>query len=845
MRTKTLSLCMIAKNEAENIARCLGSVEEAVDEIIVVDTGSVDDTMAIARRFGARLFEVPWKQDFSAARNASLDRATGDWILILDCDEEVDRDCLAELTDLVESGEKEAYMITLVNLLTKGVQMNAPALRLFRNRPAYRFCGRLHEQVVPAIAARSGLDAIGGSTIRILHHGYSDQALNQPAKVRRNMDILQACPEGERDAFFLYNLGTEHIRQGEREKGLACLLEALRSTNPGQGYAPMLVKKIATLLMAMQRHKDALAHLARFQRMYAEFRDLDFLEGLCHLNCGRYSRALDCLRRYRQQPSSPDWFTAEAAYDEPTLEALCRTAEAKALRGGREITAKPFLSLCVIGRNEGAALARCLVSAAEIADEIIYVDTGSDDDSVTLAEQLGAAVHPIAWKDSYAGAKNAALAAATGEWILQLDADEFLPDTSRSAIMNQLATPDQDAYILKICTFPDSSLSAETCRMEGQCRLFRNRGFRFCGHVGETIVPSLTAAGATVGLCAAEIHHLHGLAEATLIEEKRQRKMAAIEATWGDAPLLRHFALGQTCCFAGDYADAVRHFERCAELLQRDCRDGGRPRGAAGCDRSQTGDEAGGDAGAVDSGMVGGGAIDGGTISSGAISSGAIGSAAIASAPVDDARLFYLYGLSLMQSGQCSTAASLLAHAGSLYPKYTNLVYLQAVACCMLGRAAEAEGLFDRCLDMGEAHWRDYLVQPGEGSYKAACALVALYAQKGETEEALHAYLRLARIPPALETAMEGIAQLFDDLPAPLETVLAEAGLLQPRGLAVIVKTLAAMGRFAEALRWQRTAWRILLSAPPPRDYRPLLASMECLIDGLLGEGNLQLGDGR
>ncbi|MZP29355.1 glycosyltransferase [Heliobacterium undosum] len=815
MGTKTLSLCMIARNEAENIGRCLRSVDDVVDEIIVIDTGSTDDTMGIASRFGARVIEFPWRQDFSAARNVSLENATGDWILILDCDEELDRESLAELSGLIEKGDKEAYLIILVNRLAEGIRMNAPALRLFRNREEYRFCGRLHEQVVPSIASRSGLASIGRSTVRVIHHGYSDHTLNQQAKVRRNMEILQSCPVGERDAFFLYNLGTEHIRQGEWQKGLDCLLEALKSTHPGQGYAPMLVKKIATLLMSLRRYKDALDHIARFQRLYGDFRDLDFFEGLCHLNCGRYSRAVECLRRYRQRPASPGWFAAEGSYDESTLEALCRTAEAKALRAAETVVAsaagigqtgqtgdssaaKRSLSLCVIGRNEAAALGRCLRSAAEIADEIIYVDTGSDDDSMTVAEQLGAAVHPFSWNDSYADAKNAAIAAATGEWILLLDADEFLPDGSRLGIIEQLRSADHEAYILKVCTFPDGSLSVETCRIDGQCRLFRKQGYRLTGHVGEDLLPSLQTAGKRVGVCAAEIHHLHGLADAALIEEKHRRKVAAIEARLGDDPLRRHFALGEAFCFAGEYAEAARRFQRCVEHLD-----------AVEQDSAVTGHRA--------EGSAAGGE------------------------PVDRARLCYLYGLSLMHSGDCAAAASLLAQASHVFPRYTNLVYLQAVACFMLGEMAEAEQLFDRCLDMGEAHWRDYLVLPGEGSYKAACSLAALYAQKGETAEALDAYLRLARIPPALETAMEGMAQLLDDLPAPLEKVLEEQGLLQPRGLAVIVKTLSAIGRFAEALRWQTKAWNLLLSAPPPRDYRPLIASMECLIDGLIAEGNLPL----
>jgi glycosyltransferase involved in cell wall biosynthesis len=86
----TLSLAMITKNESASLAHCLASVRGLVDELVVVDTGSSDDTVAIAETFGARVGRFPWCDDFSAARNESLRLCTGDWVLVLDADEAVD-----------------------------------------------------------------------------------------------------------------------------------------------------------------------------------------------------------------------------------------------------------------------------------------------------------------------------------------------------------------------------------------------------------------------------------------------------------------------------------------------------------------------------------------------------------------------------------------------------------------------------------------------------------------------------------------------------------------------------------------------------------------------------------
>ena len=84
-----LSVCLIVRNEASNLPRCLDSIRGLADEIVVVDTGSTDDTVAIAQRHGARVSTLVWQDDFSAARNASIELATCDWILVFDADESI------------------------------------------------------------------------------------------------------------------------------------------------------------------------------------------------------------------------------------------------------------------------------------------------------------------------------------------------------------------------------------------------------------------------------------------------------------------------------------------------------------------------------------------------------------------------------------------------------------------------------------------------------------------------------------------------------------------------------------------------------------------------------------
>ena len=109
-----ISLCMIAKNEQANLKKCLNSVKDLVDEIIIVDTGSTDKTKEIAKKFGAKIVDFKWKDDFSAARNECLKHATKDWILVLDADEAIDENGSKEIKELIKK-EYDAYLLPQIN----------------------------------------------------------------------------------------------------------------------------------------------------------------------------------------------------------------------------------------------------------------------------------------------------------------------------------------------------------------------------------------------------------------------------------------------------------------------------------------------------------------------------------------------------------------------------------------------------------------------------------------------------------------------------------------------------------------------------------------------------------
>ncbi|MEE9910748.1 MAG: glycosyltransferase [Deltaproteobacteria bacterium] len=190
----TLSLCMIVKNEETVLVECLKSVRDVVDEMIIVDTGSTDKTIDIARAFGAKVFEFPWTDDFSAARNQSLAQATGDWILVLDADEVISGLDHQRLLATIDTGNRRTAAFAMVtrNYLEKsgtaGWTKNdgrypqeergagwfgSSKVRLFRNNSLVRFENPVHE-LLEASLRRQG-SHIGKCDVPIHHYGRLDR----------------------------------------------------------------------------------------------------------------------------------------------------------------------------------------------------------------------------------------------------------------------------------------------------------------------------------------------------------------------------------------------------------------------------------------------------------------------------------------------------------------------------------------------------------------------------------------------------------------------------------------------------------------------------------------------
>ncbi len=214
----TLSLCMIVKNEEKNLPECLRAVREAVDEIIIVDTGSTDNTVNIAKQFGAKIYHFEWCDDFSAARNESLRHATSDYIVYLDADDRLEREDVEKLISykkIFSPDKNEVYYFKLVNVYANGRKESCYQLRIFPNLKELRFKGRVHEQIGPAVK-NLGLEN-KFTDICLYHIGYKDPSVNR-LKVERNLKLLLKDLEEEPNFYIYYYLGQSYLYLGNLQR---------------------------------------------------------------------------------------------------------------------------------------------------------------------------------------------------------------------------------------------------------------------------------------------------------------------------------------------------------------------------------------------------------------------------------------------------------------------------------------------------------------------------------------------------------------------------------------------------------------------------------------------------
>ena len=210
-----ISAAMIVKNEESMLPRCLKSIRDWVDEIVIVDTGSTDNTIEIAKQFKARVFEHPWQNDFSLHRNQSINYSTGDWICIIDADEEFVSDMSRFRKRLKKLPKHIKALVVSVNEISDKKQSTAwLGLRFFKRNSGIHYKNAVHNKAVYK-------GACAATDIQMNHYGYSLEPDKMAAKRARTESLLlERLSKDDKDHAALYYL--TQLKIGEKKYKEAC-----------------------------------------------------------------------------------------------------------------------------------------------------------------------------------------------------------------------------------------------------------------------------------------------------------------------------------------------------------------------------------------------------------------------------------------------------------------------------------------------------------------------------------------------------------------------------------------------------------------------------------------------
>lgn len=348
-----ISLCMISKNEEAQIGRCINSALPFVDQVIVVDTGSTDNTVSIAKELGTEVYSIDWQDDFSHARNESLKYATGKWVLFLDCDEELDGTTAQLLKNTLQESEYEGYWLNIVNIFNSQPNSSFLGFRLFKNSPVYHFECPVHEQVLPSVVKHSSADKIGQLNVTIYHYGYDTDEASAKLKTERNLSLLNKSLDKYGEYGFVYfYLGVEYQKLGDYQRALDYYATSLEKTNLKESYAPAMVRSMVYCTMNLKQYDKGLSLVEKFEKLYPDYTDLVFLKGVLYFNQGQLTGSLDCMNKCLAMGPPPNRFFSShgIALEKPLVyiskitDALIRQGDILIKQGDR-IAAYASLSL--------------------------------------------------------------------------------------------------------------------------------------------------------------------------------------------------------------------------------------------------------------------------------------------------------------------------------------------------------------------------------------------------------------------------------------------------------------------------------------------------------------------
>lgn len=302
-----VSVCIIAKNEEKYLEQCLKNLLPYGMEIVVVDTGSTDATREIALRYTDKVYEFAWIDDFSAARNYAAEKASNNWILVLDCDEYVTNLQVSALRICMQQHVRHVGILTLRNIFTQNGQESykLDEVPRFYNKNFFEYKFRIHEQITPK--KRNDKEEVILYTFKlpmeVEHHGYDLSPEEMMRKQERNLKLLEsALGETDFDDYLYFQMGQSYFVLNRFEEAAEAYRKCFTlNPNSGKGYMKIAVPAYGRTLMQLGRNEEALKHLLPYEKLLhtAEYM---FLLGCAYQACGDTLKAILTLVKVTQLP---------------------------------------------------------------------------------------------------------------------------------------------------------------------------------------------------------------------------------------------------------------------------------------------------------------------------------------------------------------------------------------------------------------------------------------------------------------------------------------------------------------------------------------------------------------
>ncbi|HHT9125668.1 MAG TPA: tetratricopeptide repeat protein [Candidatus Brocadiia bacterium] len=295
----TVSLCMIIRNEENFLSGCLESVKHLVNEMIIVDTGSTDGSVEIAKRYGAKIFHHRWNNDFSEARNHALQHAKGDWVLHLDADEELKKEDISLVKEIIKDKDTNGVQCVIYNVQKDSSDfLISYFFRLFRNNIGVSYSGLIHE--TPIIPGK-----LSHSNIRIIHYGYASSKEGLKDKCERNVRLLRKqLIDSPDDPFIHFHLAKTYYQLKTFDMALAEGEEVLRLM-PITAFKTRPELEIFVLMACVQFNKgnflDAERMCLEAIRINPNYLDPYFFLGHVYLKQGDFEKAILYYEKYQKK----------------------------------------------------------------------------------------------------------------------------------------------------------------------------------------------------------------------------------------------------------------------------------------------------------------------------------------------------------------------------------------------------------------------------------------------------------------------------------------------------------------------------------------------------------------